>query len=104
MNRDGCGAVAPVETFKSWADSIRNLSECAEMSHAARTITIDLPDIANAAARKRKAKEFMTANKLDRGRDLSHRLAELAREDGPELEIADEGPELAPKKAKASAS
>ena len=102
LSRDGCGGVAPVETFKSWADSIRNLSECAEMSHAARTITIDLLGIANIAARKRKAKEFMTANTFDLGRDLSHRLAELAREDGPEPEIADEGPEPAPKKAKTS--
>ena len=102
LARDGCGGVAPVETFKSWADSIRNLTECAEMSHAARAITIDLPDIANDAVRKRKAKEFKTANKLDLGRDLSHRLAELAREDGPEPEIADEGPEPAPNKAKTS--
>ena len=100
MSRDGCGQVAPIETFRSWGDSIQNLSECAEMPHAARTIAIELPGIANIAARKRKAKEFMTANKLDLGRDLSHRLAELAREDDPEPEIADEGSEPVPKKTK----
>ena len=82
------------------------------MSLAARKITIELPGIANKALRMRRAKEYMThvmtEKKFDLGRDLSRRLADLVgnsvagAEEGPEPQIADEGPEPAPKKAKTS--